>query len=249
MKTFPAIRAEGQEWAGHFLDMVYPRVCAHCGRQADATRFLCWECLADIRYVQPPFCSHCGDPVPGHIDHEYTCAFCARRKPAFDSARSAVRYEAAVGVSLRSIKYNAATWLVPDMTALLLTCCATYYSLLTFDAVCYVPLHAVKERERGFNQASLLAQGVARARRWPLLKQGLRRIKDTGSQTHLTAAQRTSNVAGVFQVPKTKVKAVRHRRLLLIDDVMTTGATVNECAKMLKQAGAVTVHVLTVARG
>lgn len=229
------------------MDWVYPRQCAHCGRTADATRFLCWNCLAEIQYIHSPYCSCCGDPVPGRIDHEYRCAYCSRQTPHFVEARSAVRYRGPVGMSLRAIKYESATWLVPEMTRLLLACMQTHYDLLPVDAVCYVPLHAVKRRERGFNQAQLLAKALCRERSLSLCRGGLRRVLDRGSQTRLTAAEREANVAGVFTVP---VPArVQGRRLLLVDDVMTTGATVNECARVLKRAGANSVHVLTVARG
>jgi len=230
-----------------FLDMVYPRGCQHCGAPADGMRFFCWECLADFHYVQPPFCSRCGDPVPGHIDHEYLCVYCSRHAPAFDGARSAVRYEGAAGMAIRAIKYQWATWLIPDLTGLLEACRQAHYDLLRFDGVCYVPLHPVKRRERGFNQAALLAERLARRHRMPLYRGLLRRTRDTGSQTRLTAAQRASNVAGVFEV--VRGGRAMGQRLLLIDDVMTTGATVNECARVLKKAGAESVYVLTVARG
>jgi len=233
--------------SGLLLDLVYPRACQHCGAPADGMRFFCWECLSDFHYVQSPFCSLCGDPVPGHIDHEYLCVYCSRKTPHFDGARSAVRYEGAVGLAIRAVKYHWAVWLTPDMVGLLEACLLTHYALLPFDGICYVPLHSVKRRERGFNQAELLAGLVARKKRLRLYRGVLRKTRDTMSQTHLTAAQRASNVAGVFEVARPD--RVKGRRLLLIDDVMTTGATVNECARVLKQAGAESVHVLTVARG
>lgn len=228
------------------LDLLYPRVCQYCGTVADATRFYCWNCLSEFTYVQAPFCSICGDPVPGHIDHEYTCGFCARQTPRFELARSAVRYAGPVGSAIRALKYHAATWLIPDLTDLLEACCRAHYSLLTFDALCYVPLFPVKQRERGFNQAALLAGDLAGRLGLPLARRALRRIRDSDTQTHLTASQRISNVWNAFDVSRNRVAG---RQLLLIDDVMTTGATVNECARMLKAAGAVSVYVLTVARG
>ena len=233
--------------AGLLLDLLYPRSCQHCGAPANGTRFFCWECLSDFQYIQPPYCSRCGDPVPGHIDHEYLCVFCSRRTPHFDGARSAVRYDGVAGLAVRSVKYHSATWLIPDLGDLLEACYDTHYSLLSFDGVCYVPLHAVKQRERGFNQAAQLAVELARRIRVRLLHDVMKRVRDTGSQTRLTASERASNVAGVFTVRRPK--DVRGRKLLLIDDVMTTGATVNECARVLKKAGAESVHVLTVARG
>ena len=233
--------------AATLLDFIFPRQCHGCGREPEADRFLCWECLSNLEYIAAPYCSHCGDPVPGHIDHEYRCAFCTRQSPAFDLARSAVRYRGSLGHALRSVKYDGATWMIPNLVDLLDACVSTHYDLLPFDAVCYVPLYPVRERERGFNQAGWLATELARRRQLPMGRFTLRRTKDTGSQTHLTAPQRTANVAGVFAVAK--ARHVAGQRLLLVDDVMTTGATVNECARVLKRAGAESVHVVTVARG
>ncbi len=233
--------------SGLLLDLVYPRGCRQCGAPANGTRFFCWECLSEFHYVQPPFCSLCGDPVPGRIDHEYLCVYCSRQTPHYDEARSAIRYEGAAGLALRAVKYTSATWLIPDLCDFLEACFRTHYDLLPFDGICYVPLYPVKRRERGFNQAGLLANALSRRCRIPLYYSVLRRLRDAGSQTHLTAAQRASNVANVFRVAR--ARKIRDRRLLLVDDVMTTGATVNECARVLKEAGARSVRVLTVARG
>lgn len=229
------------------LDFLFPRQCHGCGAIPEPGRFLCWECRSDTEFIVSPYCSHCGDPVPGHIDHEYRCAFCTRQAPYFDLARSAVRYRGTVGEALREVKYGGATWLLPDVVDLLEACMATHYDLLPVDAVCYVPLFPVRERERGFNQAKWLAAELAARRQLPRPSRLLRRLKDTGTQTRLTAPQRAANVAGVFEVPRSC--RVRGQRLLLVDDVMTTGATVNECARVLKRAGAASVHVITVARG
>ncbi len=229
------------------LDIVYPRTCQHCGRPAEATAFYCWDCLADFTYVQAPFCSICGDPVPGHIDHEYICGFCSRSTPHFDLARSAVRYTGPIGTAIRSVKYHAATWLIPDFVDLLEACYEAHYNLFPFDAVCYVPMVPVKQRDRGFNQSALLASLLAKRLGYPLLRRALRRTRDTKSQTYLTASQRVLNVKGVFEIRARS--PVEGKKLLLVDDVMTTGATANECARMLKVAGATSIHVLTVARG
>ncbi len=229
------------------LDLLFPRQCHGCGAKPEEERFLCWECRADADFIGAPYCSQCGDPVPGHIDHEYLCSFCSRHKPAFDLARSAVRYRGLVGEAIRNIKYGCATWLIPDLVDLLEACMATHYDLLPVDAVCYVPLYPVRERARGFNQAQWLATELVARRKLPRPRPFLRRIKDTGTQTRLTASQRMANVTGVFEVNRSH--AIRGQRLLLVDDVMTTGATVNECARVLKRAGAASVHVITVARG
>jgi ComF family protein len=133
------------------------------------------------------------------------------------------------------------------LATLLRACYDIYFAGAGLDTVTYVPLYPARERERSYNQALLLAQGLAAACPSLVLRACLRRIRPTPSQTHLTASARLANVKAMFSI-----RALRHvagRRILLVDDVMTTGATVGECARMLKQAGAALVGVLTVGRG
>ncbi len=209
---------------------------------------LCWDCRTQVKVVQAPFCERCGDPVAGAVTGPFECAWCRKTQPAFAWARSAVRYEGVAQACLRRFKYNAGLWLLDDLAdwlwALWKVCPATVHSA---DRITCVPLHPKRERERGYNQAALLAQLLARRIGIPFQERLLWRKRATETQTHLTAAQRTHNVRGVFTVPWPD--RVRGARILLIDDVMTTGATVNECARALLAAHADSVMVLTVARG
>lgn len=230
------------------LDLVWPRTCEGCGGKAGETaRHLCWDCLASLPLIEAPFCSRCGDPVEGDIVRDYVCSACVDREPAFDRARSAVRFRGIVKDVLHRFKYSAATHLSHDLGTVLQACVRSHYGSLPLDAVAYVPLHAVKQRARTYNQARLLAGELARALRLPLADGCLMRERDTGTQTHLSARERLRNVRGAFRVRHPGW--VHGRRFLLIDDVMTTGATVGECARVLKEAGAAAVYVVTVARG
>ncbi len=208
---------------------------------------MCWDCWSDTLRVEPPFCNVCGDPVAGAIDHDYICYACSAEQPSFDAARSVVRYDGAVGEALRRLKYEKALWLAPDLAEMLRNGIGAEYPGLAFDWIVPVPLYHVRRRERGYNQSALLSFELARrigGKPGPGL---LRRIRPTSTQTHLTASQRLSNVQNAFQTKREAALAGRH--VLLVDDVMTTGATVNACAKALKKGGAKTVHVITVARG
>ena len=210
-------------------------------------KYICWDCLADTPNVEAPFCVCCGDPVAGDVQHDFTCFSCSRKTPHFDFARSAVRYEGAVGEALRALKYDNALWVADDLAELLFACVRAEYADIEFDWVMSVPLHPARRRARGFNQSELL--GAALARRLGVLykERGARRIRSTVTQTGLTAPQRTANVSGAFQVGL--FTRLSDKRILLVDDVMTTGATVNACAGALKKGGAASVHVITVARG
>jgi competence protein ComFC len=152
-----------------------------------------------------------------------------------------------MGQLVREFKYHAALWLRHDFHLLLQAGMAAHYATQHIDAIVFVPLHPFKERCRTFNQAQVLGAGLTRHPLPLPMMDALRRLHPTKTQTHLTAVGRIANVKGVFQVkPRVNVQGLS---LLLLDDVMTTGATVNECALALKQAGAAQVYVLTLARG
>ncbi|MCX7009894.1 MAG: ComF family protein [Kiritimatiellaeota bacterium] len=230
------------------LDLVFPRVCAGCGgRVGDASGHVCWDCQSQLPFVRQPFCLHCGDPVEGRVDEAFTCQWCDELDPAFDYARSVVRYRGPVQRMIQDFKYHAAHHLAPDMIRLLMAGLHTAPEFGSLDALCCVPLHRVRLRQRGYNQSALLAQGLAKELGLPFLRRALVRVRQTGTQTHLTAHERVTNVHGAFAVRRPA--AVAGKALLLIDDVMTTGATLHEASRVLKEAGAAKVCCLTVARG
>ncbi len=230
------------------LDWLYPRVCAGCGlAEPDTGPALCWDCRAALPTCQPPWCACCGCPVPGPVDHAYRCYRCAAQPPAFDCARACMLYDGVVRHVIHELKYRHALWVVPEVGGWLAQAVMSLYDSKVFDAVIAVPLHPARRRERSYNQAERLARQVADGLQLPLARNALRRVRPTPSQTRLTAAARATNVKQAFA-------ARRHswlegKRVLLVDDVMTTGATVNECAVTLKRAGLAEVTVLTAARG
>jgi ComF family protein len=230
------------------LDILYPRRCIGCGLSSPETfRHICWDCWSDTTRVEAPFCDLCGDPVAGAVDHDFICYSCSAEKPAFNGARSAARYDGVVGDALRKLKYEQALWLAPDLAVLLKNCLQAEYPDYSFDLLVPVPLFHVRRRHRGYNQSALLAHELGKIMGSPSCASVLRRIKPTTSQTNLTAKERLSNVSKAFQ-SKNEAR-LAGRKVLLVDDVMTTGATVNACCKALKKGGAATVHVVTVARG
>ncbi len=241
------------------MDLLYPRRCHGChGSVESESLYFCWDCLSEITCVEPPFCSICGDPVPGRIDHEYVCYHCSRKPPHFDRARSAGRYEGLLGDALRDLKYNGAVWLVPDLARILHACVQTHYALLEIDVLCYVPMYSTHQREREYNQAQLLAVALGRLMGKPVRRRGFRRLFMAGSQTGLTASERAANVKNAFACGRGgfnpffregRRSAWAGLSCLLIDDVMTTGATVSECARALKADGVRHVYVVTAARG
>lgn len=198
-------------------------------------------------HLSRPWCPCCGLPFastaallhsPTHL-----CAACRDREPLFDSARSAVAYDGVAASAIHLMKYQRRRLLAKPLGALLLP---LLEELGPVDGVVPVPLHVQRLREREFNQALALAQVVCRSTGRPLWWNRLERTRPTQAQVGLDAAERRRNVRQAFLVRK--ADTVEGRRILLIDDVMTTGSTVHECARVLKRAGAESVQVLTVAR-
>jgi ComF family protein len=230
------------------LDMVFPRTCASCGRPAgEPAAHLCWDCLVGLWPIQSPHCTICGNPVSGAIAHDYKCSFCVARQPRFNMARSAVHYDGSIVPVLQAFKYRSATYLSRDLSMIALACARTHYAMADIDAVTFVPLHSQKQRERSYNQSQLIAAELARMIDKPILGRCLARARPTVSQTTLSSKQRRDNVRGAFEAVDSRWLA--GKRLLLVDDVMTTGATLDECAAVLKKAGAAEVSTIAIARG
>ncbi len=230
------------------FDLFWPRSCELCGASpGEAGKYLCWDCLSALPLIHPPFCTLCGDPVNGDITRDYVCSLCVDRRPGFDLARSAIRFKGGLKDSLHQFKYANATHMTYDLATLLHACVRTHYARERFDAVSFVPLHPSKQRARTYNQARLLAEHLARRMELPLAGGCLSRVRETGTQTRLNMKERARNVAHAFEADCPEW--IEGRNFLLVDDVMTTGATVSEISRVMKAAGAGRVCVVTVARG
>ena len=230
-------------------DLIYPRECGGCAcSMAEDEGALCWDCLASCAPVTRPFCERCGDPIEGVSVDGFRCSLCRRRPPAFTIARSAFRYRGKLKHAMHGFKYSARLDLAENLAQMLESCVRAYDFDQNIDMILPVPLHATRFRERGYNQSSLLAKHLSsRLGLHYRPAQILSRVRDTATQTGLNARQRAVNVHGAFNVAHSA--RVHGQSVLLVDDVMTTGATVSAAAKALQSAGATGVYVVTVARG
>lgn len=232
------------------LNLIFPRFCLVCKsklKDKDSHDLpMCSTCIRKIEPNLPPYCMKCGRSLPGRYDANIICAPCNNSHYYFSSARSPYIYEGVMGECIQSLKYRAMLQIMGLFERLLLKSLANSSLCTAKDIITPVPLHKTRLRERGFNQAELLASLIKQINHIKIHTGLLKRIKPTRPQTKLTRPQRTDNIKGAFEV--ILPSAVKEKDILLIDDVFTTGSTANECARVLIEAGAKRVDVWTLAR-
>ncbi len=238
-----------QKWFGIGLGFFYPEICQLCGTERASARdgFVCAPCWRQVRFIKPPFCGRCGLPFEGDITTPFECTNCREMELHFCSARSAVVARGGVLEAIHRFKYQRQLWFEHFLASLLLHEAVPALREENWDLIAPVPLHPLKQREREFNQAARLARHLSTALQIPLNAKLLRRVIPTATQTLLTRQQRAANMRGAFAIgPGARLNG---ERVILVDDVFTTGATTSACARVLLAAGAGDVCVWTVARG
>ena len=226
-------------------DLFFPAHCAGCAVAVDAGWF-CADCEREILMVPEPRCEVCSQPYSGMMD-QFVCANCRGRAFHFGCAVAVMHSRGVVRDLIHRLKYGRELWLEEILGEFLAR--GLQDPRLTgteIDAVIPVPLHALRKREREFNQSEILARGLARRGKLPFLD-ALRRLRYTVTQTHFDRSDRMQNLRDAFKLRQNV--SVQGKHLLLVDDVLTTGSTLDECARVLLEAGAESVRALTVARG
>jgi len=236
-------------WTEAALGFIYPSYCQLCNsaRATAKEGYVCAACFQRVRFVKPPFCERCGLPFPGDITTTFECTNCRDTNLHFSSARSAVIANEVTLDVIHRYKYSRALWFEPFLADLLIRAAASELTREKWDAIVPVPLHPTKERDREFNQAERLASHLSHATGIRAENRYLQRVEPTLTQTKLSREQRAKNVHRAFTArPNLQLNG---ERIVLIDDVLTTGATTSACAGILRAAGAGDVCVWTVARG
>lgn len=224
------------------LNLAFPPVCINCHeRIAEQTMWLCGSCYDKLNPLPEEHCSKCGYPT-----EQGECSNCAEHSYVFTQAKSVFLYDGPAKALVHAMKYEGlsdiAQWFAVQMHKLLLQ----EKPLAEVEAVTAVPLHRVRRRERGYNQSDLIAQALAEKIGIPFTDKALVRKSYTTSQTKLDGVSRRKNMIGAFRAGRYELSG---KSILLIDDVFTTGTTVNEAARTLLQAGAKEVFVLTACHG
>ena len=232
--------------AGLALNALLPPRCLSCGATVERTGALCAACWKGIHFLASPLCEACGFPLEFELGPEALCGACARERPAFDRARAVMRYDESSRALILGFKHADRTEGAAGYGAWLARAGAGLVA--EADLIAPVPLHWLRLFNRRFNQAALLAHALGRNAGVPVVADLLLRRRHTPSQGRLSPAQRRRNVAGAFTVKPRRKALLEGRRVLLVDDVLTTGATVSACARTLRRGGAGAVDVLVLAR-
>jgi ComF family protein len=230
----------------YVLNTLLPPACLACDAAVDDAGALCGRCWNELTFLGPPHCACCGHPFEFEISGESLCASCVARRPAYDRARAVLRYDETSRRLLLGFKHADRTHSAPAFGKWLARAGAEL--VVATDLIAPVPLHRWRLFRRRYNQAALLAQALGRETGLPVAIDLLVRRRPTPSQGRKSRAARIRNVAGAFAVRAGRRDRLDGRRVLLVDDVMTTGATVEECARVLKRNDAARVDVLTLAR-
>lgn len=245
-------RRKAAVWGQGALNLLFPPLCMACRAPVAAAGQLCAQCWGKIAFLEGAMCACCGLPFDANLGDansggEMLCAACHAETPAFDRARSVMRYDDASRGLVLAFKWadrldltpGLARWLDRAGRALTTEC----------DLIVPVPLHRIRLWRRRYNQAAVAAAALSRLCGTPFDPFVLRRIRSTASQgTMVSAAARRRNVAAVFGIAERRRPSLQGRTVLLVDDVHTTGATLEACARVLKRGGAARVFALTLAR-
>jgi ComF family protein len=223
-------------------DVIVPACCVACRTPMQAHHLLCPACWREVHFIRPPLCDVTGIPLPFDTGGRMVSAAATANPPAYDRARAVAHHAGVMRDLIHQFKYADrhdaralfGRWLLE----------AGHELLEGADLIVPVPLSRLRLLTRRFNQAAMLALELSRRTGLPVAVQVLKRRRFTGSQVGLTRDQRRRNIAGAFWVPPRRAPRVKGRNVLLVDDVITTGATADACARALKRAGAARVDVL-----
>lgn len=239
------------------LDCVYPPICALCGEGLSQGKALCESCCSQMPQIAPPFCDVCGEHFKGQIDGDFSCPNCKGISFHFEFARAAMDRSDGILDLIHRLKYGREIHLAGDMGKL---ACLAFSSDRRLGVALEekwplvpVPLHRLRQMNRQFNQAEEISRAISSETGLPVIRM-VKRVRKTETQTRLSRRQRMENLKGAFKLRKTwgmknPASSLEAPGVILVDDVFTTGSTVDACSKVLRKAGVGRVAVLTVMRG
>ncbi len=245
---YEAAKSDRNHMLKALFDILFPPRCHYCKAfipDAGAIH-LCVACMEACAFITSPLCVVCGIPFLTADGDDHLCGDCITEPPRFTAARGAALFDGPIRELIHRFKYNKRVQLCRPLARFTARQLRPFTEKFSPDLLIPVPLHVTRLRQRGFNQAVLLGEILAHEWRLPLSRGNLRRIRWTEPQINLSAAERVANVRGAFSVRTPSL--IKDRRIILVDDVYTTGSTAAECARVLFKADAAAVIVITIAR-
>jgi ComF family protein len=228
--------------------IIFPPQCLACSEiiNSPATPVFCGPCREKIRFITGSLCPVCGIPFWNSPAQSHICGSCLESRPYYNQARAVANFETIIMEAIHKFKYGRSIFMGNALGSFMADFYFPDFDFAEFSLLIPVPLHVRRLRERGFNQSLLLADKLGKKHNLPVNFSLLKRHKFTLTQTGLNKTEREENIKGTFIV--TDKKKISNENIILVDDVYTTGATINECAKTLLKAGAQKVAALTLAR-
>ena len=225
-----------------FLNILFPETCPVCQHPAEdhKTAPICSDCWQTVSPYEGPMCRRCGKPLVSDVST--TCGECLEDEPAFSYARSFGLYEGVLKKAISLLKFYGIKRLSKPLSDIIF-----HIEMPRVDAVIPVPLHEKRLRQREFNQSALLAKYLAESLGIAVLLNCLVKVRDTMPQVGLNSGHRRKNIKRAFDIKQREL--IEGKNIMLVDDVVTTGATVRECSRILKKAGARNIYVITLAHG
>ncbi len=233
-----------------FLDALYPRNCLSCFTPLDSTatlRYLCNDCFQQVEVFNPPQCHRCGLPFYGTVTTSRDCPHCKELEPHFGNGQTTFRLRSPMRALIHALKYGKGHYALPDLVKVALQAPKTR-EFLEGAVLVPVPLHPWRQFKRTFNQSELLAKTLCKELDNTRVELLLKRTKWTSTQTLLTHQERQRNLKNVFAI-NTQTPIDPNQRYVVVDDVFTTGATLNSCCKTMRQAGATKLDIFALGHG
>jgi len=237
-------------WLDGILDVFFPRSCVACGKVVEAgdLRHLCAGCGRRVVFAGPPRCDTCGFPIFGAVESGRSCPHCLHLRPAYGVGRTACLFQGPVRALVHALKYEQAEYVARDLSVLAKQS-PGYFEHLRGSVLIPVPLHRRKLRERGYNQSELIARRLSAVGGSSIRVENLlERVVDTPSQTHFSRKDRQTNLKNAFALTR-NAAIMPDTRYVLLDDVFTTGSTLNACAKVLRRSGVKDLDIATIGHG
>ena len=234
----------------YIINLLYPALCQACGKKSESPEEnICRDCLKKIKKRLPPFCTKCGKQLRGDPELQLECSDCKNDEIYFDRAFSVCYYSGTLKDLIHNFKYKKISSLIKEFSDFTLGFIRQYDICKNIDLVLPVPMHRRRLIKREINTSHVMARDVAKRLGTRYDPGILKKHKDTPPQSSLKRHDRIKNIRGSFCIKKAKAPALYNKNILIIDDLFTTGSTVNECARILKEAGCGNIDVITLARG